>query len=332
MPISLKNDKIRDDGDCSSMYSQMTDSTAWTFADSLSSQLTRKTCKRGFTFNVMSVGPQGVGKTTLLSTLFNKNLDVPLRELPASRDGTDIPIDVNTKSFDIEEKGIRLKLSIADCQNYGLSINLKNSYKPIVKYIDKQFAEYHKREYGYDRRKIQDTIVHCLFFFISALGHGLTELDFQFLTAVHEKVNIVPIIAKADALTEKERLTFKHRVMEDLKKRNINIYEMPDADSEDPDDFKRDVYEIKAAMPFAVSSMSRIGEKLLTRQYDWGTIDLENPSHSDYLLLKKMLHLNISDLRDKTFENFYEEYRVKMMNENSSLRSFAPSTIQTSSH
>lgn len=298
-------------------------------AGSLSSQFTRKTLKRGISFNIMSVGPLGIGKTTLLSCLFNRNLEVPRKEL--RKDITKIPVEVNTKMFDIEEDGVKLRLLVADCQNFGSSLNLHNTYKPIVQYIDQQFSEYHKREFAHNRREIQDTIVHCLFFFISAIGHGLTALDLEFLSAVHEKVNIVPIIAKADALTLRERSAFKKRVNEELREHNINIYEIPDADPDDCDELKRTVNDIQSAVPFAVSSMSRVNDKLEARKYEWGTVHLDDRDCNEYLLLKAMLHMNMEDFREKTHSYFYEDYRVKMM-ETSSLRSFASSTIMTSSH
>lgn len=40
----------------------------------------------------------------------------------------------------------------------------------------------------------------------------LKPLDVQFMKAIHNKVNVVPVIAKADTLTLKERERLKRRV------------------------------------------------------------------------------------------------------------------------
>lgn len=40
----------------------------------------------------------------------------------------------------------------------------------------------------------------------------LKPLDIEFMKQLHNKVNIVPVIAKADALTKKEVLRLKMRV------------------------------------------------------------------------------------------------------------------------
>jgi hypothetical protein len=44
---------------------------------------------------------------------------------------------------------------------------------------------------------------------LSAPGHGLKPLDMEFMKQLHDKVNIIPVIAKADTLTEEEIAYFK---------------------------------------------------------------------------------------------------------------------------
>lgn len=86
------------------------------------------------------------------------------------------------------------------------------SFKTIISYIDEQFERYLHDESGLNRRHIVDNRVHCCFYFISPFGHGLKPLDVAFMKAIHNKVNIVPVIAKADTLTLKERERLKKRV------------------------------------------------------------------------------------------------------------------------
>lgn len=86
------------------------------------------------------------------------------------------------------------------------------SFRTIISYIDEQFERYLHDESGLNRRHIVDNRVHCCFYFISPFGHGLKPLDVAFMKAIHNKVNIVPVIAKADTLTLKERERLKKRV------------------------------------------------------------------------------------------------------------------------
>lgn len=311
MPVPARS-VTSSEPDTYSLMSQAT--TTMTIGDSLPAQLVRKSARKGFTFNIMSVGPPGLGKTNLLSALFGKNLETGREKSvePAAGDALNPPVAIEAKTFDIDEKKVRLKLSLVECKNYGEALCLNNSHLPLVDYIDNQFADYHKRESSFDRRNIQDKMIHCLFFFISPIGHGLTRLDIEFLKAVHSRVNIIPVIAKAEALTSTEKAAFKQRVKDDLERNNIRVYHMPDPDSDDTDDIKRGISEIQDAMPFAVSSMTRKPDNSFVELcFDWGKIDLYDKEHSDFLLLKTMLHMQMPDLCEATHEVFYEEYRLR---------------------
>ena len=47
-------------------------------------------------------------------------------------------------------------------------------------------------------------MVHCCLYFIPPYGHGLRQIDLEFLKRLQYKVNLVPVIAKADTLTKDE--------------------------------------------------------------------------------------------------------------------------------
>ncbi len=52
---------------------------------------------------------------------------------------------------------------------------------------------------------------------------SLKPLDIECMKALHHKVNIIPIIAKADALTTEELIQMKQIVFEKSSKRQIRI-------------------------------------------------------------------------------------------------------------
>lgn len=118
-----------------------------------------------------------------------------------------------------------------------LTSHVLTSWKQIVDYIDQQFEQYFRDESGLNRRNIQDNRVHCCLYFISPFSHGyaatthssrsssssikkhlscvcfsLRPLDVQCMKALHEKVNIVPVLAKADSLTQAEVYRKKMKV------------------------------------------------------------------------------------------------------------------------
>lgn len=78
----------------------------------------------------------------------------------------------------------------------------------------------------------------CIKFFFY---YRLKPLDIEFMKQLHNKVNIVPVIAKADVLTKKEMLKLKTRVMEEINANGIKIYPLPDCDSDEDEDYKEQV-------------------------------------------------------------------------------------------
>lgn len=87
------------------------------------------------------------------------------------------------------------------------------SWDPIIKFVDQRYADYLSEETKIERKEnIPDNRVHLCFYFIAPTGHGLKELDIEFIKALQDRVNIVPVIAKGDTLTHQEMAIFKQNV------------------------------------------------------------------------------------------------------------------------
>lgn len=108
--------------------------------DSLPDQLVNKSVQGGFTFNVLCVGETGLGKSTLMDSLFNTAFE----SAPASHKESDVRLKAHT--YELEESSVKLKLTICDTVGYGDQINKEDSFKAIVDYIDKQFESYLQEE------------------------------------------------------------------------------------------------------------------------------------------------------------------------------------------
>ena len=54
--------------------------------------------------------------------------------------------------------------------------------------------------------------MHACLYFIAPTGHGLKPLDVEVMKKIHKKVNIIPVIGKADSCTVKEVNMFKTKV------------------------------------------------------------------------------------------------------------------------
>ncbi|KAI4814203.1 hypothetical protein KUCAC02_003407, partial [Chaenocephalus aceratus] len=278
-------------------------------------QVQRKTVKKGFTFTLMVAGESGLGKSTLINSLFLTDLYKD-RKVPNAEERINQTVGILTHTVSIEEKGIKLRLTVIDTPGFGDSINETGSWKPLEDYIDKQFEQYFRDESGLNRRNIQDNRVHCCLYFISPYGHGLRPLDVACMKALHNKVNIVPVVAKADSLTEAEVQRKKMKIREQIEQFGINIYQFPECDSDEDEDLKKQDQLLKDSIPFAVIGsnvqVESDGHKVRGRVYPWGVVEVENPAHSDFLLLRNMLvKTHMQDLKDQTGETHYENYRAQ---------------------
>ncbi|XP_018095620.1 septin 5 S homeolog isoform X3 [Xenopus laevis] len=281
----------------------------------LPNQVHRKSVKKGFDFTLMVAGESGLGKSTLVNSLFLTDLYKD-RKLLNAEERISQTVEILKHTVDIEEKGVKLKLTIVDTPGFGDAVNNNESWKPITDYIDQQFEQYFRDESGLNRKNIQDNRVHCCLYFISPFGHGLRPVDVAVMKALHEKVNIVPLIAKADCLIPSEIRKLKDRIREEIEKFGIKVYQFPECDSDEDDDFKQQDRELKESAPFAVIGSNTVveakGQRVRGRLYPWGIVEVENQAHCDFVKLRNMLiRTHMHDLKDVTCDVHYENYRAQ---------------------
>ncbi len=121
-------------------------------------------------------------------------------------------VTIQSISADIEEAGVRLRLTVVDTPGFGDFVNNDESWRPIVDNIEQRFDAYLDAENKVNRMNIVDNRIHACVFFIQPTGHSLKPLDIEVMKRLHTKVNLIPVIAKSDTLTDEEIANFKHRV------------------------------------------------------------------------------------------------------------------------
>ncbi|XP_064282833.1 septin-6 isoform X2 [Passer domesticus] len=308
--------------------------------DSLPDQLVNKSVNHGFCFNILCVGETGLGKSTLMDTLFNTKFEGD----PASHSQPGVQLKSST--YDLQESNVNLKLTIVSTVGFGDQINKEDSYKPIVEFIDAQFEAYLQEELKIKRvlHNYHDTRIHACLYFIAPTGHSLKSLDLVTMKKLDSKVNIIPIIAKSDAISKSELTKFKIKITSELVSNGVQIYQFPTDDESvaeingtmnselpglwglsrpefDQGNFaglenlypNTDIIR-NAHLPFAVIGSTeelKIGNKMMkARQYPWGTVQVENEAHCDFVKLREMLiRVNMEDLREQTHTRHYELYR-----------------------
>ncbi|RKO92814.1 Septin-type guanine nucleotide-binding (G) domain-containing protein, partial [Blyttiomyces helicus] len=192
---------------------------------------------------------------------------------------------------DIEEKGFTVRLTVIDTPGFGDYVNNEDCWEPIVEFIDEQHNNHMHHESRSKRNRPDDMRVHVCLYFIQPTGHTLKPLDIEVMKKLSTRVNLIPVIAKADTLTPADMLTFKDRIRDCISHHNISVYSPP-IQSDDEESTRRN-QSIFSAMPFSViaseSDVNVNGEKVRGRQYLWGVAEVENEAHCDFKKLRNLL-------------------------------------------
>jgi septin 7 len=157
---------------------------------------------------------------------------------------------------------------------------------------------------------------------------------------------LIPVIAKADTLTEEEVSLFKQRVslprspilwcwwqiLADIHHHGIRIFEPPAYENEDEETIQENeeiivslssftmcIADNQSKVPFAVVGSDSVvpttdGRQVRGRAYPWGVIEVDNESHCDFVKLRQMLvRTHMEELREHTNDVLYENYRSEKL-------------------
>ncbi|XP_066963305.1 septin-7 isoform X4 [Macrobrachium rosenbergii] len=276
----------------------------------LPNQVYRKAVKRGFEFSLMVVGESGLGKSTLINSMFLS--DIYSNDHPGPSHRVKKTVAVETTKVLLKENGVNLMLTVVDTPGFGDAVDNSDCWQPVTDYVENKYEEYLNCESRVNRKQISDSRVHCCLYFIAPSGHGLKPLDVEFMRRLHDKVNIIPVISKADTLTPDECQHLKKQVLNEIAQHKIKIYEFPEEEGD------TNALKMKQRVPFAVVGSNTIvevdGKKVRGRKYPWGIVEVENMEHCDFIPLRNMLiRTHMQDLKDVTNNVHYENYRCRKL-------------------
>lgn len=281
----------------------------------LPNQVYRKAVKKGFDFTLMVVGESGLGKSTLINSMFLT--DIYSGEYPGPSLRVKKTVAVETSKVLLNENGVNLTLTVVDTPGFGDAVDNSNCWVPVIEYIESKYEEFLNAESRVTRRQIPDSRVHCCLYFVAPSGHGLKPLDVEFMQRLHDKVNIIPVIAKADTMTPDECVYFKKQILNEIEQHKIKIYEFPEEyDEEDRLDKSDKV--LRDRVPFAVVGANTVveqdGKLVRGRKYPWGIAEVENLAHCDFIALRDMvIRTHLQDLKDVTNNIHYENFRCRTL-------------------
>lgn len=265
--------------------------------------------KRGLQLSILVVGECGTGKSTFINSLCDEDIVPTNRAAPA-----ELMLEEHTAR--IYEGGTQISMDITIAPGFGDFIDNKLSTEKVVEFIDNQFEKMLSEECRIQRNtKSKDTRIHAVLYFIRPTGKGLRELDIHCLKSLNNKCNIIPIMSKADLLTNEEREINRKLIMEDIVKNNINIYDFSSCFDDVIESQNESIMDL---VPFAIVSgterkiIDQVEHKV--RVVPHGVIEIDNPEHSDFMILRTcLLGACLQDLKEMTHNVYYEKYRTDML-------------------
>ena len=131
------------------------------------------------------------------------------------------------------------------------------------------------------------------------------------------RVHLIPVIAKADTLTQNDLFLFKRRIRDVIAAQGIRIYQPPmEVDDEAAVEHARMLAD---AIPFSIIGSTEDvktpdGRVVKGREYLWGVAEVENENHCDFRKLRSLLiRTHMLDLISTTEDLHYENYRQQQM-------------------
>ncbi|KAI9256966.1 Septin-domain-containing protein [Sporodiniella umbellata] len=272
---------------------------------------------KGAQLSIMLCGESGLGKTTFVNTLLGTLMKTPKDQLNRHHKQLSKTIEIEELRTIIVERNFEVNLNVIDTPGFGDYIDNYNSWTPIVSYIDDQHENYMRQEQQPDRKEIRDRRVHACIYFIRPSGGRLKKLDIEVMKRLGSRVNLIPVISKADTFSSQELELFKERIRADIDANYIQIYQCPiESENESVTQINKGLV---TAMPFALIGSNeqcklKDGRTVRGRAYDWGVAEVENETHCDFVKLRQLLiRSHMLDLIETTEFVHYENYRSKEM-------------------
>lgn len=324
---------------------------------SFSNHFLQMSRREGADFNLLVIGPAGCGKSTLISNVYNQEI------LPADRRRyARFPSGVEFIEHEVEvsEAGVALRLKVTEVLGYGeLSFGDKGGadvqrekIQKIVKNVEDKHRQYFDGENYAKRSKnaavaqqqTKDQLYHAAVVFIQPQRNlNVSPIDIALLQALQTRVNVIPVIAKADSFIGEELCRIKSNLKRAFNESKILLF--PNiTDVSDDDWVIKEAVDVRSHCPFVtIGAQPENGARV--RQYPWGLVSIDAPvsrssrptsansSHSltltsttarlfeqteccgnDLHPMQKMLvRSHFEFLKRHTVEKLYENYRTEMV-------------------
>ncbi|RKP11003.1 Septin-type guanine nucleotide-binding (G) domain-containing protein, partial [Thamnocephalis sphaerospora] len=240
---------------------------------------------------------------------------------------------INQVSMIVDEAGDRFGLTMVDTPGFVDDGTVEEQCRLLLTYLENQFDARLIEESRVKRNpKALHRQLHACLYFLDPSHAGLRPVDVIVIRNLSVRVNVIPVVAKADTLTIERMRRVKRAIREDIRTHRLRIYSFPDWEEEDDYESSEEGQSLPAQLsstalrrlvPFSIMAMEEetlINEDeepsdlFIGRRYPWGNILVMNPDHCDVSVLRTaLLDTQRRVLRDTTVEDIYERYRTERM-------------------
>ena len=149
----------------------------------LPNQVYRKSVKKGFEFTLMVVGETGLGKSTLMNSMFLT--DIYSASYPGPSQRLKKTVSVETNKVLLKEGGVNLTLTVVDTPGFGDAVDNSDCWNPVLSYVESQYEAFLEAETKTQRApNMPDSRAHACLYFIAPSGNGSTKNSKQMICAV----------------------------------------------------------------------------------------------------------------------------------------------------
>lgn len=262
--------------------------------------------KKSFNISLLVIGEKKRKESLILSTLFNKN--VFKKEEETKDKGC---VRFSTSKTVLEEHGVSLSVKITEAFDLETTKEKNETKNSIASFLEESL------EYSFISETKGWTIEQCddnkgfdaVIFLIMPHERFLSKSKLDLLKEIHTMIPIIPIICKAEIMTQFELKRLKMNIHKQLKENNIKTLSFENVSwiSEKNDRFWEN---FPISVPSGSFSRKEMFEtELKTRNYPWGLLFLDDSSVSDFLLLRKILVSNYFGYLKREAVFMYEDYK-----------------------
>ncbi|KAL1918968.1 uncharacterized protein VTP21DRAFT_2349 [Calcarisporiella thermophila] len=222
--------------------------------------------------------------------------------------------------FDVNEEGERIHLRFIDTPGLVNDYRLDHQILELVRYVESQFDTTLAEETKIRRNpKAFDAQVHVCLFLINPQNRGISESEARAINKLGKRVNILPVVAKADTLTIAQSNLIKSCIREQVYELPVFRFETNASDEEDiatdewaDPELEEENRELLQLYPFSIISAESATN--MGRRYAWGFVNCLDPSHCDFTVVRAVLLVSHRQLlRDMTYRVYYERYRTEKL-------------------